>query len=418
MSGPAPGYAGTPAHAEPERPARPTILLAGALPGHAAGNAVSSTVLLAALRPLGSIGVLSHYTSAWPQLRLESADGITRIRIGTQPFSIHGEALLAGRLHRKRLAAWSVGWVVNSRYAGSLHAAGVPYALWEATTTGDELQAVPATAIRRAGIGSGLGRSLHRALLPIGQRIEGMLYRRAAALFAMSEYTRELMIVTHGLEPRRVRVLPHPPSPEFLDALARRRSAARRERDPHGPLRLLFVGRADDPRKNFGLLLDAFRRLRSAGSRMELTVVGPHQKRWRESLGSPDALRDVHFAGRVDLDTLVDAYLEHDLVVIPSRQEGFGIVVAEALHAGVPVISTRCGGPEAVLRASGAGVLVDQSAESLTDGIRSLSTSRARRLELGRRGQTYARGELSFEHFCARVAEETAALRAAAAPHR
>jgi glycosyltransferase involved in cell wall biosynthesis len=50
---------------------------------------------------------------------------------------------------------------------------------------------------------------------------------------------------------------------------------------------------------------------------------------------------------------------EASLLVLPSWQEGFGIVAAEALAAGVPVLTTPCGGPEHLVRASGGGVVLD-----------------------------------------------------------
>jgi glycogen(starch) synthase len=57
---------------------------------------------------------------------------------------------------------------------------------------------------------------------------------------------------------------------------------------------------------------------------------------------------------------------EHDLLVHPSRYETFGVVVVEAAAAGMPVIVTRCGGPEQTLAGveSDAGELIEVEDDS------------------------------------------------------
>jgi glycosyltransferase involved in cell wall biosynthesis len=54
----------------------------------------------------------------------------------------------------------------------------------------------------------------------------------------------------------------------------------------------------------------------------------------------------VQFLGPLDEEELRLFYRSIDLFAIPSHQEGFAIVGAEAMAAGCPVLSTRCGGPE------------------------------------------------------------------------
>lgn len=388
------------------RDGAPRLLLAGASPGGQAGNSVSTEVLLDALRTIADVTVMSHRMSPVPSRRFRSNGDTPRLVLGTQPLFVHGEAVPAGLLHRHLLRAWRGAWVVNSRYAGALYAAGVPYIIWEATTLRDELGASTLQAVRRSGRGTGLGRALHHALLPIGDRMERALYDRAAAVLVMSPYTRRRMIEQHGIRPERVRVLAHPTTAAFRRTLAARSGIARQ--DGIGmSWRLLFVGRADDPRKNLPHLLRVVQRLRGAGHGPSLTVIGPYNDAWRARLPLEGIEDIVTFAGAVSLEQLVDAYLTHDLLVVPSRQEGLGIVVAEAFAAGLPVVATRCGGPEHMLEESSAGILVGHDVEELAKVIETMMRAPDRRAAMRERGVAYASAALGFESFASAVADIT-----------
>lgn len=393
-------------------PDRMRFLLAGANPGIPAGNAVSTQVLLDALSAFGDVDLLSHAVAILPRLHRDQFEKTTQYRIGAFPLFVHGEGFVGGVIHARefRNREYSLAWAVNSRYASALAAARLPYAIWEATTIRDELAATSARETRSAGRGSGVGTALHKLSLPINERLEGRLYAGSRATMAMSEYCRERIIVRHPEIAANVGVLLHPPARTFLDALERTRTKLTREWDRvHAP-RLLCVGRLDDPRKNVDLLLDACAQLRATCPQLELTLVGASTDTWQRSRAEVLARAGATIRGVIDVNELVRAYLLHDLLVVPSRQEGFGIVVAEALHAGLPVVSTTCGGPEAILTSSEGGVVVANTATALADAVRSLIGDQDRLKLASRLGVQYARANLStaaFERSVADVIEHT-----------
>ena len=127
---------------------------------------------------------------------------------------------------------------------------------------------------------------------------------------------------------------------------------ARRPAGPPGrPVRLLFVGRAGEPRKGFAVLRAALARLeREAPGSFTLVVAGPDEVR-------PDGL-PLAWLGELDDRALSAAYVAADVAVVPSTGgESFGLVALEALAHGVPVVASRIRGYAEWLDGAGAGGL-------------------------------------------------------------
>lgn len=114
------------------------------------------------------------------------------------------------------------------------------------------------------------------------------------------------------------------------------RYRVRGDRAPTLPLRCIFVGQYID-RKGVRELLDAFAALSPevatlsmVGSGELLSLVDDYASRYRH-------IRNLGF---VEPSALADAFAEHDLFVLPSRHDGWAVVVAEAMAASLPVIGT------------------------------------------------------------------------------
>ena len=67
----------------------------------------------------------------------------------------------------------------------------------------------------------------------------------------------------------------------------------------------------------------------------------------------------VKWMGPLERNEVAQQMRQAHVFVLPSRHESFGVVLVEALACGLPVISTRCGGPEFIVGTSNIGTLVD-----------------------------------------------------------
>ena len=149
------------------------------------------------------------------------------------------------------------------------------------------------------------------------------------------------------------------------------------------PWRLGFTGRFGDPRKNIGLLLETVRLLAAQGHPVELHLAGDRehaQLRPRlEALGI-DSL--VHTHPPLQAPELATLLQRLDLFVIPSHQEGLCIAALEAMACGVPVVSTRCGGPQDFVINERTGTLVDSEPAAMAAAIQAIAVDRPRRTRL------------------------------------
>lgn len=172
--------------------------------------------------------------------------------------------------------------------------------------------------------------------------------RRASGLIAISESTRLDAIRILGLRPERVEVIYPGVSESFFGAKPSVRAK------PY----ILFVGTIE-PRKNIGVLLDAYQQLAaSLREEFDLVIAGPAG--WGDSTligrlrqGSPG----IQYLGYVEEDDLPGLTAGAAVFVYPSLYEGFGLPVAQAMAAGVPVITSNISSlPEVAGRAA---LLVD-----------------------------------------------------------
>jgi len=221
------------------------------------------------------------------------------------------------------------------------------------------------------------------------QQVERVI-RRSAAVIAISHRTQQDLIELVGADPARVRVI-YPGRGEAFHPIPAAEAAAVAERYGIRGRYLLYVGSLG-PHKNVATLLYAYERARlEGGLTAKLVVVG--SPRWgEETLAVLKTLRtreDILLAGPVPATDLPPLYAGADCFVFPSRYEGFGLPVLEAMACGTPVIvSDRGALPEV---AGGAGILVNPGKpEALADAMQRVTRDPELRSRLAKAGLAQA----------------------------
>lgn len=159
-------------------------------------------------------------------------------------------------------------------------------------------------------------------------------------------------------------------------------------------LQILYIGRID-PKKGIENLLKALSLLSDV--KYHLTLCGTGETKYLNSIKAICAScgidNNVHFAGHLDGQDKFNAFLNSDICIVPSHIENFGMVVAEALAHGIPVICSK-GAPWSGLDKHGCGIWTDNDPNSLAQAI-----GRIRTMDLpamGRRGRQWMASDFNW----------------------
>lgn len=217
-----------------------------------------------------------------------------------------------------------------------------------------------------------------------------------AAGLAVSTANRR-MLLHYGMPPERIFSSPYAVDGErFTLTDEVRQEARRRWRKKLGvsdktPL-LLFVGKLIDV-KAPQLLLQAFTAMRARDTAAHLCFCGDGPLRpslMEAAQRIPEG--GVSFPGFVNQSELPSLYAAADALVLPSQRETFGVVVAEAMHAGLPVVvSSGVGCAEDLVSADSGLTFPAGDVEALIDCLTTLckgDDAAARRAAMARAGQT------------------------------
>lgn len=216
----------------------------------------------------------------------------------------------------------------------------------------------------------------------------GVINLLSRAVVAVSDALAKDLVTRAGLSARKIKVIYNGiDTPRFAlpksDALRKRLGLADDA---------LLVGALGNirPAKAYDVLLDAFAIVAQQAPAVHLVIGGQGKGRLydsliakRQQLGLESR---VHFLGFVDDPAHYLSGL--DVFVLSSRSEGFSIATVQAMAASLPVVATRSGGPEEILKDGQTGRLVaNENPAALAEGLLAVVADMPKALAIARIGQ-------------------------------
>lgn len=126
------------------------------------------------------------------------------------------------------------------------------------------------------------------------------------------------------------------------------------------------------PRKNQALQIEAFARIfprLAPDTQLWIGGEGPDETKLKTLAAGLGVEKNVVFTGGLTREQVKDRMQAASAYLLSSLNETFGVVIIEAMSCGLPVVSTRCVGPETIIRNESQGLLTDFSVEAFADAM-------------------------------------------------
>ncbi len=197
--------------------------------------------------------------------------------------------------------------------------------------------------------------------------------------------------------------------PPFIDVEEPKRSFRKSYGISKNAKIILCVARIDKL-KGQSVLLDAASRMKSdykiifigngsvTKEFLKIKEKEDYEKELKEKVDEYNLKDRVLFTGAIDRDSLMSAYKECDLVVLPSHQEGFGLAITEGMAFGRPVIGSAVGGiPTQIWPGVNGYIVKPNDATALAEAIDYVLTNFGRAREMGDNGKKIYQTNFSTE---------------------
>jgi glycosyltransferase involved in cell wall biosynthesis len=224
------------------------------------------------------------------------------------------------------------------------------------------------------------------------------VFSRARAITCGSTYLREQLLGLGAADAARVSVVPMPVNPLFQISDFRFQIS---------DSEILTVTRLTK-QKSIDTLVAALAILRERGSAARLKIIGngPERAALEQQTRALNLQDRVAFLGALPQAELPQHYASCAVFVLPSIREGMGLVLAEALLCGAPVIAANSGGVTDIVKDGETGLLFPaRDARALADAIEKLLNDRARAARLAQNGAAWACARYTRAHVAEQFAE-------------
>jgi glycosyltransferase involved in cell wall biosynthesis len=200
-------------------------------------------------------------------------------------------------------------------------------------------------------------------------------------VIAISDHAYEQLTTWYRLDEDKVDMIPH--------GVDTKRFYPREEQHPtvnEAKTTLLYVGRLG-ARKGLDLVFRALARVDDEDVEFLIAGTGRHEETLRKLARELEITNQVRFLGYVADEELPVLYSSADVFVLPSKYEGFGLVLLEAIACGTPVIGADAGGIPTAVENDETGLIVPRTVENFIEAIE-LMADRSLREEYAEKAYT------------------------------